>query len=555
MVILGVSDVPAQAATVVVDDVVVAAVSGEQLGLVGSDDAVPWPVVDAALATAGVGAGAVDVVAVAGRFSPSLPLRQRPWLRRFASSPFSPLLDAQVIWQAVLRHSGMGAYAADVAAEWLEDRFAQRGFTRARLLTVDTHKAIAEAAYRMQPDDDVLVVALQPMGDGVGLSVHRGRGAQLDRLWVQRGFESVHTHLPRVLAAAGIPASAPHRLGELAARGTPDPELSSLLAADLHAEGRRLSRLGRTRPLASDPLFARIRALPQADAAASIHANLVHTVTTLVRRHVAAHGLGKVALAGEAFDDPRLVAHVALARGVTQVTVLPRPGRDALALGAAVAQAGLAPGHRGVALGPAPDADACAAALDGAGLTAVRKATLIDRLCRGEALVRFRDRPGPGRHGMGHRCVLVRADDALALQRVRGALGLPDHEEPLVLVIPTPNEGAVDGAARLVGPLAAGLVAPGVDAAWKRRYGASVAPDGRMWMRRLTADAEPGLHALITALLRASGCGALAAFPLAIGDGPPAATPQEAVEVFRRGGFGALQLGDFYVEASSDGSR
>ena len=36
----------------------------------------------------------------------------------YVVSPRAPLLDLTVAWQAVLRHSGFGAYAADVAAEW-----------------------------------------------------------------------------------------------------------------------------------------------------------------------------------------------------------------------------------------------------------------------------------------------------------------------------------------------------------------------------------------------------------------------------------------------------
>jgi carbamoyltransferase len=413
---------------------------------------------------------------------------------------------------------------------------------------VDAHKALAEAAYRVQPADDALVVALHPLGDGVALSVWRGRGGQLDRLWEQVDAASLHAHLARVDAALGLTRDARARLGALAARGTPDPALQAWLAEDLRADGRALSR-ARPRPVVGvDPLRVRLADAPREVAAASAWANLAETVTALVRRHVRAHRVGTVALAGEVFDDPRLVALVAEVPGVDAVHVLPRPGRDALALGAAVMLAGVAPRERSLRLGPLPDDDACALALSSAGLGSVRKATLASQLKDGRAVLRWRDRPGPGRHALGGRAVFVRADDAGAIARVRGVLGVRDAEEPLTIVVPTPNEGALPHAGALAGPLRRGAAAPRVDDAFRRRYAPVVAPDGRTWMLRAEPDAHPGLHSLIVALLRGSGCGAVAAFPVAEGDGPVAATPDDAVAVFRRSACAGLQLGSHWVE-------
>lgn len=546
MIVLGVADQPAPSATVVADDRLVAHVSGEQLGEL-PDAPIPWDVVEAALDAAGVTPADVDTVAVAGRFSPPLLLRRYPFLRRFVLDATGPLLEPFVAFQAALRHSGLGAYAADVAREWLDDAFRERGFRHGRLLTVDAQKALAEAAYRLQPDDDVLIVGLQPLADGVGLAVHRGRAGQVDRLWVQRGFEAIHTHVPRVVAALGLDDTDPARLDGLAARGTPTAALQRLLAEDLRPDGRRLSQ-GRFRGPAPHPLDAALRAADRADAAAAVLDNLAQTVCTLVRRHVRAHGLGRVALVGEVFDHPRLVARVAEVEGVHTVSVVPRPGRDALSLGAAASLAGLAPHAPSWGLGPAVSGDAAVAALDAARLSSARRATLVDRLCRGEAVLRFRERPGPGRHGLGARAVLVRADDAYALQRVREALQLPPDEEPLTLTIPTPNEGAMPFLDALRGPLAVGMAAPTVDASFARRYAPVVAPDGRARLMRVDEATHPGLHALIKGLLRASGCGALAAFPLVQGDRAPVADPANAVALYRRAGFGALQLGAYYVE-------
>ena len=65
----------------------------------------------------------------------------------------------------------------------------------------------------------------------------------------------------------------------------------------------------------------------------------------------------------------------------------------------------------------------------------------------------------------------------------------------------------------------------------------AVFPDGRVLMLRVDEARDPGLHQLIKALLRSSGCGALAAFPLQEGAGPVPTTPADIVSLYRRNGL------------------
>lgn len=550
MLVLGVADGPEASAALVKDDELVAWVSQSRLDGEHRSVGLPWGAMDAALAEAGVERGDVDFVAVAGRFSPPLMLRRRPWLRKAVGSPFSPWHDVQVFWQAVLRHSGLGAYEADVAAEWLEGLFNKRGFEPWRLRTVDIHQALAEAAYRLQPEDDAVIIGVHPMGDGVALAVHTANGGQLDRTWVQRGFASLHVHWMRAIAAMGLrPGIDDRRLALLALEGSRDATLDRLLAQHLHAEGPRMSRTAFPRVgVDRDAVYDRIRELSPADAAASVYENMRSTICDVVRYHVRRGGKGCVALAGEVFELPRMVAAVAAIEEVDSVSVLPSPGRGALALGAAAHHAGLAPHQPNLLLGPTLSDERVSRALARAGVRSVRKAGLPNVLFSGGAVVRFRGRPGPGPIGMGERCVMVRADDAEAIARVRARLGLPDDITPTVLAIPTLNESWTDEMETLRGPLSWGAAAPMADAAFKRRYGPSVASDGRVTLQRVEKERQPSLHRVLEAFLRASGCGALAAFPLAEGDAPAVAEPEHAIEVWRRAGFEAMQIGAHYVE-------
>lgn len=548
MVILGVADGPSAAAAIVVDDALVALATEDLRVDPTSVDALPWRAIDEALTIAGLSRSQIDVVAVAGRFSPLLAVRRRPWLGALVAAPFSLAMDAQVAWQAFLRVSGFGAVEADRAAEWVEGRLVAHGFAPARVSMVDAHRALAEAVYRCASEDDVLIVGLQPMGDGTATAVHRGQGGQLDRLSTDPAVSSLHTHLARVTSAMGLggPVS-PRRLGALAARGKVDPVLLGLLASQMSAEGTALARwrgLSPVRP--DDPLYARIRSLSPEDAAASIHQNLVDAVTSLVRRLIRLHGVPRVALVGEVFEDPRIVAHVAELEGVVAVHALPASSPETLAIGAATSQAGLGPARRDLHLGADVDGESVERVLEAAGLSAVRRATLPTRLAAGAAVARVRGRGGPGPRALGARCVLVRADDKIALDRTRRALGLPEDEEPLVITIPTPNEGAIPGFEALRSTLASGAVAPKVDEVFRRRYAAVVPPDGRVWMMRVEKDKEPGLHAVVQSLVRASGCGAVAALPL-----PGRGTVAEVAARLSAGDLTAAQLGPFWVDSGS----
>lgn len=550
MFILGVADGPGGGAVVVDNDRVVAAVSQARVRGELVDHRFPWEAIDEALRLAGASRADVDLIGVAGRFTPLLALRKRPWLRRLVSAPFSPMLDLQVFWQGVLRYTGAGAYDADVAAEWLDQQFAERGFKHARLVTVDVHRALAAAAYRLQPRDEALVITLHPMGDGVSLAVHLGRLGQLDGIFVQRGFASLDVHLQRAVAALGLRPGIDRRLlDDLAARGTVDPTLVRLLAEHLTADGPNLARSRTPMPTRRNhPVYARIAEISREDAAASILDNLVETVREVVRAHVRKTGVSHVALAGGVFEYPRLVAAVAELPEVDSVSALPDAGTMLLPWGAAATLAGLAPHEPELLVGRPVDEGLAASALTRAGLVSLRKASLVDRLVEGKAVLRFREREGPDAISLGQRCVLVRADDTLAIDRVRRALGRDPSELPRCLYIPTANSEKFPSQAALEGPLGHGTAAPVAPAPFARAYKPVVAPDGRAHVQLISEQRQPGLFQLMRGVLRNSGCGALAAFPIAEGDGPLVGDPELAVEVWRRGGFAALQLGTHYVE-------
>ncbi len=525
-------------AAVVVDDRLVAWVPGP------SRAELPWDAAEAALAAAGAQPADVDVLAVAGSYTPMV-LRKTSALRRLAEAPRSPVRAAAALWQAFARQSGAGAFQADVAAEWLQGEAKERGYAPRRVLTVEVQQALAAAAYRMQPMDEALVVGVHPRGDGAALAVHLGRAGQLDRTFVQTGFEALHVHLDRVLEAMGLRLVDMGGLGALAARA-PAPEgwseLDELLAAELSSDGAGLTRRDWLKPgRTDDPVLTALRSVPVEVAARAVFDNLAAALGNVARWHLAEHGVDHLALVGQLATDPRLASAIAERAGAARLTVPPSPGSAALAIGAAAAEAGLAPGPRSWWVRSPPDAAEIDAALRRAGVAELPREGWLPRLMRGEAVVRWRDAAGPDKVGLGERCVVVRADEPAAADAVRVALRRPANEVPRVLALADApwlaSHPVVDAC------LAVGTAATALPPELAHLAGA----DGRGVV--LIAPLGSSLEKMIRAAQRqGAGGAALAAFPLAEGEGDVAGSLEGALDLWRRAQLGAFVAPDRVLE-------
>ncbi len=558
MVILGLSDGVDAAAALVVDGDLVALELESRHDRVSRSRGFPWGAIDAVLEEAGIGPDQVEQVVLAGQFSPPLLLRRFPGLRRAARDAFSPAVDFGVFMQAMMRQSGFGAFEADRAAEWLEGRLRSNGFSPRRVLVADIHKSLAEAAYRTQARDEVLVVTLHPMGDGVACAVHHGADGQLDRVWTQKGFSTLHVHLARCATAMGFdPLVDVRRIWAVAGAGVPDPHLVERLATELRAEGPRLSRRGYPFPESPDAgLYRDLARADRATAAASVLYNLCSTVQDFVRYHLREVDTSHVALGGAIFENPRLVAAIAEMPEVSSVWVPPEAGGGALAVGSALALGGIAPSRLpSSGLGRQYHRRQYERALSVAGLRPVLSTDEAEAasevLCRGGMLARFQGRSGLGGHGGATRSVLVRADDRDAVERARRALGRPADEE----VVAVWADGLLPGGLRFMEKWkdAAGfaVVAGQADEQLARSIAGVQMADGRVLSHRVDAESDAGLYAILRAVHRREGVTALACFPLAEGQEPPVAVPGDALRVWRRSGAEAMLLGPFWVRAEA----
>jgi hypothetical protein len=442
-----------------------------------------------------------------------------------AADPFAVARSTGARWQSVLRRTGLGALEADRATQWFEQRLTERGFHPRRVILVDIHKALAAAAYRCQPDDEALVLVAHPRGDAALLSVHQGRVGQLDRIELERGSSSAHLWLERCLAAAELKDE--RTLLSLAGAAPVEHDLGlAVEEGHLVAHAPPLARKER------GPWQA-LHGLPQDVAASAICGRLRQVVLDWLRPRIPlSEEPCSLAVAGSWVRDPRLVASLAELPGVGRVWAGPWLGPGALPLGAALYVGGTSPALP--ELGVVPPKDGPAGTLRDPG-------ALARLLARGEGLARL---------GRGEACgaVLVRADDADAIERVRLILGRPTAETP---VIWAGSALSSERAEALTGPLRYGLAAPRISARSAQQLRGVPSGDGRWVLRQ---PLPPDLGQVLDELEASAGCGAVAAFPLGLGAEAAARGAEEAVLVCKRAGIAALDLGGDGVIWAGEGA-
>lgn len=503
MVILGLGDGWDAGAALVRGDEVLGVVRQASVDGQPRSRAFPWDAVQRVLFDAGVRRDEIDTIALAGRFTPPFFVRRHPGIHAFTNDPFSSLHGPNLFWQRVLRSSGLGALEADRAQDWLAERARGHGLDARRVVLVDAHKALAAAAYRSQPHDDALVVVLHPRGDGLLGSVHRGRAGQLNRVHEMYDTGALHVHLPRCQAALGLdPWTGESSLWALAAEGSPHPVLLDLLRQELSFVDGQVQGSSAAGGSIEELPWMDLAAAPRPDAAATVRQHLSELAVDFVTQAIQRYGVpgGALVVAGAWMASPRLVADLAGRDDVSSVHGAPLPGHASRALGAALDVAGAGPRSRDLVP-------------EGASTFPV---DVGDALGRGEPVVRWLGPPIGARHGAGSASVLVRVADAARVGRALHADG-----EPALVVLPSPS---LRGAGVAGSTLRAGLAAISVPDRPDLRP--VIAPDGRAHV----VVASGGLADLVAA----GGNGALAAWPVAIGDAPP--TPRDLDRVMRAAG-------------------
>jgi len=561
MHILGIGVGHDAAACLLADGEIVAMAAEERFSRIKHDAGFPSAAIIACLAAAGLEAGDLDVVAIAGSH---LPLGTERHLR-LSPEQRAVLSAARPRGQRMAQvHLGdqLGELPLSVERLVLDPA--------CRIEHVNHHRCHAAAAYfTRRSDSPCLVLTLDGIGDAVSTAIWQGAGCTLTPLrhWGREG--SLGWFYGTVTEAIGWE----HGDGEgttmaLAAFGDSARLLDQLApfhpayeAGDLavpHDFGRPTEWNHRGRLHWHFPESEPIRRLAEehgaADVAAAAQDVLERQVLGLVRHWTAACGTPRLACGGGVFLNVKLNQRIWYEAGLEEQWVVPDAADSGLALGAAL-QVWHADGDRPpspiehLSLGPAFSDAAVREVLHARRLdhrpTADPAGEAARLLAEGKIVGWFQGRMEAGPRALGNRSILMSplaaANTAVLNQRVK----FRESFRPFC-----PSIAAEHAAAYLEGGRAEEFMITSFRVAPKKRerIPAAVHVDGTLRPQTVRREVNPLYHSLLEGFGRITGEPAVLNTSFNVKGEPIVCHPRDAIRCFFDTGLDALVIGGFVLE-------
>ncbi len=568
MIVLGIADNHDSGAALLMDGRLVAAVNQERVDRQKCSGAFPWGAVDAVLAEADVKASAVDRVVVGTAFTPSAALRALPaWHQgRRAEGQFSPALHAYIVYQSMLRKTGLYTAEVDACAAILRRRMGERMLDGAELQLMDHHRAHAEGAYRTFRQDHCLVLTIDAMGDGTTATASLGRDGQLDLLWRQSGLAGIGTFYSRITEMLGfVPVRHEGKVTGLAAAAVPPPPLVRHFRDRVRfvAPGflRMSSRL-RERP--DDGFWSEVRRYSREEVAAAAQAVLEEAVLEFVRYWLRRTGTRNLAVAGGTFANVRLNGRLLELEELDELWVMPHMGDGGLPVGAALGSVDSAPrALASAALGPSFSQRDMYKAIKRAGVEPrelagtlapngrpgdiEQVATLISN---GGVVGRFDGRMEWGPRALGRRSLLAKADDPSINDWLNKRLRRSEFMPFAPLMRAEDAHRWVSGLAKVPDAVRFMTVCLPATDQLKRRCPAAVHLDGTGRPQVLHEAEDPALYRLLTRVGELTGTPVLINTSFNLHEEPIVCTPTDGVRAWEQARLEGLWMGPYVVGRS-----
>jgi carbamoyltransferase len=557
MVILGISDAHDAGAALFVDGRLVAAVNEERLNRVKLWGGVPIRSIRAVLAIGGVEARHVETVVVGTRITPNILARvardthQR--LRR-RNGQFGYILNAFITYQAAARRLGAPESLEAAVARALLKRDLGREGIDARLVSVDHHHAHAAAAWATSPFDRALVVTVDGLGDGLGLSVRLGeRGRGLRPVHEETGFSAITLYYSRLTEMLGFtPIKDEGKVNALAAMTDEMPALP-IARSLLSCRDGRFSFQNHLWPASKERApYSAMRRFTREQVAASFQTHLEEMMREFLGHWLRATGTRNVCFGGGLFANVKLNQRVAAMDDVDGVYVFPHMGDGGLAVGGVLAWLGRDPEIlHDLYLGPGPTVAEIEGALSSSGLVARRpddlESAVAGLLADGRIVARYDGRMEFGPRALGNRSILVQATDPKTIDWLNERLKRSRFMPFAPSMLDSDFDACMVGGSKARHTAQFMNISFDVTARMRRLCPGAVHVDGTARPQRVTDEVAPGFARILREYRRRTGLPALVNTSFNMHEEPIVCTPSDAISAFTRARLDALAIGPYLV--------
>jgi carbamoyltransferase len=443
----------------------------------------------------------------------------------------------------------------------LRRQLVRHGLERAELALVDHHEAHAAGAAWAAGFAPCAVLTIDGVGDGLSSTISMFRDGGLERVAASTARNSLGVFFEHVTSLLNMRELEDEgKVMALADYAAPIPDENNPLLSWIRVRDgvMQINRPGhRLRGM-----LARIHWRYANEQFAYLAQRVVeHSCVALARDAVRLTGCDRLAVSGGVVSNIRATRRIRMMPEVKDLYVFPHMGDGGLALGAAVAGAAAAAepvdldlSH--LDLGHCYPVAQVAAALRAAGFSAHRVEGLAARVAHaldeGRIVMWYQGRMEYGPRALGNRSVLARPDrpdlrDRLNLVLKRRVWYQPfcpsmlDSEAPRVLA------DWAGGSNRLM------TMAYDVSSCFRSRLAGVTSVDGTCRPQLVPDDAPGEFAALLREARRRWGVGAVLNTSFNIHGEPIVCSPAEAIDVFVRSGADALAIGPFLVERQASG--
>lgn len=570
MIVLGIADSQDSGAALFWDGELVAAVNEERLNRVKLWGGFPTLSIQKVLEIAGLRPEDVEVVVLGTRITPNILARAfrgiHQGLRR-RSGQFGYLLNLFITYQVAARALRLPEAIEAFAARKVIQRDLNRIGIRARIVSIDHHLAHAWAAWATSPFFDeptppsrVLVVTVDGLGDGLGLTVSVGeRGRGLRRVHAESGFSALTLYYSRLTEALGFtPIKDEGKVNALAGYTDKLPLLEDARAI-LRCRDGRFNFQNHLLPASKERWpYSRFREYSREEVAASYQHHLEEEMRTFVRYWLQKTGTAHLCLAGGLFANVKLNQRLAEMPEVQGLWVFPHMGDGGLAVGGVLAYLRSEPRTFPHAYyGPSFTEREAEEALRRAGLRFYRpediEREVAKRLAKGQVVARVKGRMEYGPRALGHRSLLTQATDPKTIEWLNKRL----NRSPFMPFAPAVLEDEYDrcfvGGSKVREAARFMTVSLNATPYFRKCCPGAVHADGTARPQRVTEAASPGFAKILREYRGITGLPGVINTSFNMHEEPIVCSPSDAVEAFVRSGADAMALGPFMVEA--DGGK
>ncbi len=282
-----------------------------------------------------------EKVLVASEFTPIflLKLLGRYYSRLKLENQFSYMLGVYVAYQSILMKIKL---LRDIDMFLSRLFYAKKlGIDKKDILFFEHHHCHAAAAHYSSGYDSTLVITIDMMGDGVTLSVNKGTGKSVKRIFSQSGFSGIAAFYSKITQLCGFrPNRHEGKITGLASYGRPKAKLTKLVKGlflfDKKTGGfTEVNYLFGLRKAYLD--YNKLRRFKKEDIAAAAQLHLEQEVCRFTSYWLRKTGMRNLCLAGGLFANVKLNQRLHELKEVDNIFIFPAMGDGGLAFGALMA--------------------------------------------------------------------------------------------------------------------------------------------------------------------------------------------------------------------------